>query len=87
MPIVSMFFGIVIKMHFRDHNPPHFHAEYQGREGQFAIATGKMIDGDFPKRAQKMIEVWAKEHRDELMDNWKRARAKETLFMIEGADQ
>ena len=28
MPEISRFFGIVIKMFFDDHNPPHFHAEY-----------------------------------------------------------
>ena len=30
MPEISRFFGIVIKMFFDDHNPPHFHAEYGG---------------------------------------------------------
>jgi hypothetical protein len=30
MPTISFFYGIVIQMYWRDHNPPHFHAYYQG---------------------------------------------------------
>ena len=87
MPVISMFFGIVIKIHYRDHNPPHFHAEYQGYEAQFNIADGELTDGEFPKRAQKIIKTWAQEHTPELMDNWDRARRKEILITIPGADQ
>ena len=32
MPIISTFFGIIIRMFFDDHAPPHFHAEYQGQD-------------------------------------------------------
>lgn len=35
MPVLSMFYGIIIRMYFDDHNPPHFHAEYQGYKAQF----------------------------------------------------
>jgi hypothetical protein len=49
VPIISFFFGIIINMHFDDHNPPHFHAEYQGREGVFAVADGKLLEGDLAK--------------------------------------
>ena len=87
MPIISMFFGIVIKMHYRDHNPPHFHAEYQGFEALFEITTGEIIDGEFPKSARNLIRNWAKENRDELMAKWHRARGKEPLLMVPGADQ
>jgi len=32
MPEISRFFGVVIKMFYNDHQPPHFHAEYAGSE-------------------------------------------------------
>jgi Domain of unknown function (DUF4160) len=35
MPIISTFFGIVIRMYYQEHAPPHFHAEYQGRPRDF----------------------------------------------------
>jgi len=45
MPYVSMFFGIIIRMFFSEHNPPHFHAEYQGTEGIFNF-DGEMLKGN-----------------------------------------
>ena len=42
MPIVSIFFGIVIRMFHREHAPPHFHASYQGFEALIVIADGRM---------------------------------------------
>ena len=32
MPVISRFYGIVITRYFKDHNPPHCHAEYGGHE-------------------------------------------------------
>jgi len=45
MPVISIFFGIVIRMHFREHEPGHFHAEYQGQQGKFDFA-GEMTVGN-----------------------------------------
>ena len=36
MPIISAFFGIVIRMYYRDHEPPHFHAEHAGQQAKLA---------------------------------------------------
>ena len=30
MPEISLFYGIRVTMYYDDHNPPHFHAEYNG---------------------------------------------------------
>jgi len=49
MPIISMFFGIVIRMFYRDHEPAHFHAEYQGQQGKFAF-DGEMLVGNLRSR-------------------------------------
>ena len=63
MPIISVFYGIIIRMNFADHNPPHFHAEYQGFEGAFDIRTGRLVAGELPKNAVKIISAWANDHR------------------------
>jgi len=39
MPIISAFLGIVIRIHYNDHNPPHLHAEYQGSRSVFDFNT------------------------------------------------
>jgi hypothetical protein len=87
MPTISSFFGILIKMYFEEHNPPHFHAEYQGYEAVFSIATGELTETKkFPIRATKLIKEWAIEHQAELLENWKRMEQDQTLFKIPGAD-
>ena len=87
MPIISIFFGIVIRMNFEDHNPPHFHAEYQGREAVFDIRTGRLIAGELPKHALNIVSGWAKKNRRALLENWKRAKHLQPLTRIPGADQ
>jgi len=73
MPIISTFYGIIIRMNFGDHNPPHFHAEYQGFKAAFDIRTGKLAAGDFPPNAKRLVESWAKQHRAELLATWDEA--------------
>lgn len=86
MPIISMFFGIIIRINFDDHNPPHFHAEYQGMEATFRIDTGNLLNGEFPARMTKIIEEWAAEHQAALQENWTKAVTLEPTVRIPGAD-
>ena len=51
MPEISRFYGIVVKMFFDDHNPPHFHAEYSGAQAVIAIETLAIVSGRLPARA------------------------------------
>ena len=69
MPYISRFFGIVIAMYHDDHNPPHFHARYSGREIQVGIADGR-VKGQFAPRAQALVLEWWSLHREELEANW-----------------
>lgn len=74
MPYVSMFFGIIIRMFHNEHNPPHFHAEYQGQRGVFDL-SGNMIRGAIRSRtAKRLIKKWANLHQEELLENWRKAR-------------
>lgn len=52
---ISRFYGIIIKMYFLDHNPPHFHAEYQGMVAEFNIYTLEIIVGNFPVRVKLLV--------------------------------
>jgi hypothetical protein len=70
MPEISRFFGIVVAIYYKDHNPPHFHAKYGDETGVFSIDDLKMIEGSLPRRAVLLVLEWAFEHRDELMQDW-----------------
>ncbi|MEY4875140.1 MAG: hypothetical protein RL708_289 [Bacteroidota bacterium] len=83
MPEISRFYGLIIKMFFKDHNPPHFHAEYGEHEALINIVTLEIIEGELPKRAQIMVTEWALEHRTELMKNWDSAKIPQELKPIE----
>ncbi len=66
MPIISTFFGIVIRMFYQDHAPPHFHAEYQGQQAKFDF-TGQLLAGSMRSRtALRLVREWAETHRAEL---------------------
>ena len=82
MPRISVFFGIVIYMYYDDHNPPHFHASYEGLEGIFEF-DGNLIRGYLSNRAQKLIREWCTLHRDELNENWERVKEDKPLNWIE----
>ena len=85
MPVISNFLGILIKMFFDDHNPPHFHAEYQGYEIMVSIKTG-VVRGEFPPRALRHVLEWYDLHKKELEENWQLAQNGKTLKPIEGLE-
>lgn len=58
MPEISRFYGILIKMYFIDHNPPHFHAEYGELRDEYNINTLEIIDGKLPGRANALVLEW-----------------------------
>ncbi len=74
MPQISRFFGIVIKMYYNDHQPPHFHAEYNENIAEIAIETFEVLKGELPRRVMGLVLEWAAIHRDELWANWENAR-------------
>ncbi len=86
MPRISEFFGVVIYMHFNDHLPPHFHAEYSEFEAVYTIDTLDTLRGNLPRRAHSMVVEWALAHRAELRANWDRAREQRPLEQIEPLD-
>ncbi len=71
MPVIARFYGILIKMYFREHGTPHFHAIYGEYNGVFDLDTLDMIEGDLPSRAQSMIREWARQYQSELLAMWR----------------
>ena len=86
MPRISTYYGVAIHMYYRDHPPPHFHAFYGDREAVINILTAKVIDGELPKRAMRLVAEWTKAHRTELVEDWNRAQAGEPLRPIDPLD-
>ena len=82
MPRISEFYGIAIAMYYAEHGVPHFHALYAGRDASIAIESLEVLGGSLPDRALRLVREWAKLHRDELEDDWRRARDHEPLSHI-----
>ncbi len=70
MPVIARFYGILIKMYFREHGVPHFHAIYGEFNGVFEVTSIEMIEGDLPPRAQRLVRDWAEKYKNELQHMW-----------------
>jgi hypothetical protein len=75
MPRISAFYGIVIYMNWREHQPPHFHAVYGDDEVSVGIIPVAILSGGLPPRALTMVLDWATLHQRELRRDWDRAQA------------
>lgn len=82
MPEISRFLGIVIKMFFDDHNPPHFHAEYGSDRALIDIQTFSIFSGRLSPRVTGLVIEWATLHQKELLEDWDLARASQELHKI-----
>ena len=72
MPVISRFYGIIIRMYFlqKEHNPPHIHAIYNEDVAAIDFMTGEVIDGQLPTKAMAMVKEWISMHKDTLMEMW-----------------
>ena len=89
MPTISMFYGILVRMFFKDvekHHAPHFHAEYQDCVAVYSIETGVILDGEFPPNKHKLVLEWIESHKEELLANWALAVAGKPLQNIRGLE-
>ena len=75
MPEICRFYGIVIRMYFADHPPPHFHASYGDHTAQIEIATMRVLAGSLPPRALGLVMEWAAVRRADLNRAWTQACA------------
>jgi len=77
MPTISKFYGILIRMFFNDHAPPHFHAEYGEFKAVVNIQELTIMEGSLPRRAQQLVLDGAELHQQELLEDWHLCMAKE----------
>lgn len=70
MPEIARFYGIVIKIYFGDHQPPHFHALYGETAGVFNIHSLAMMEGDLPNRARRLVTEWTRKNQSTLLEMW-----------------
>ncbi|WP_028570933.1 DUF4160 domain-containing protein [Desulfonatronum lacustre] len=83
MPEISRFFGIIIRMFFEDHAPPHIHTEYSGNKAIFDF-YGNVIKGDLQSRtATRLVRDWIDLNTQSLEENWNLAQANQRLNAIE----
>lgn len=73
MPELCRFYGIIIKMFFRDHQPAHFHAYYGSDKAIIGVDSLVVIQGSLPPRALGLVMEWATLHQEELKSCWERA--------------
>lgn len=86
MPVLSMFYGIVVRMYFFDnkqHHEPHIHAEYAGEQAVFGINDAGLLSGQLPRRQVRLVQAWIEIHREELMADWQLAVNGEEVFGID----
>jgi hypothetical protein len=83
MPELCSFYGIIIRMFWADHPPPHFHAIYGEHQALIEILTSEVFEGSLPLGARSLVGQWVDLHREELLEVWELARASKPLRKIE----
>lgn len=83
MSEISRFFGIIIIMYYKEHNPPHFHIQYNEYNAVFDMKQEAIIEGFLPKKQLRLILAWFEIHKTELFENWNNGLNKKEFIKIE----
>ncbi len=86
MPIISMFYGIIIRLYLLDstqHHLPHIHAKYAEFEASIGIEEGEVLSGTLPRKQLRLVQAWIELHRDELMADWDLTASGEIPYKID----
>jgi hypothetical protein len=86
MPVISMFYGIIVLMYYFDnkrHHQPHIHVQYNDEEAVISIPDGTVIEGSLRTAKLKLVQAWVEIHQDELMADWMLAISGQSIFKIE----
>ena len=86
MPVISMFYGLIIAMYYLDtkqHKLPHIHVKYGELEGVYQIPNGQLLEGFLPSNKEKLVEAWIEIHQEDLMANWRLAVSGNKVFNID----
>jgi hypothetical protein len=85
MPTISIFYGIIIRMYCApaEHNPPHIHAYYQDYKATIDIKTCEIIEGNLPRKKERLVLAWVEIHQEDLLADWELASKGELPLSIE----
>ena len=86
MPVISMFYGIIVLMYYfdnRQHQQPHIHVQYSDEEAVISIPDGEVIEGSLRKPKLRLVQAWVELHQDELMADWTLAVNGQPVFKID----
>jgi hypothetical protein len=86
MPVISMFYGIIIRLYLLDnqhHNLPHIHARYAEFEASIDLMEAELLAGELPRKQLRLVQAWIELHRDELLADWELATAGELPYKID----
>ena len=86
MPVISMFYGIIVMMFFIDnkkHKKPHIHVKYQEQEAVISIPNGEVLEGTIKSTKLKLVQAWIEIHKEDLMADWELAVKGQNPFPIE----
>ncbi len=86
MPVISMFYGLIISMYYLDtkqHMLPHIHVRYGELEAVYQIPEGNILEGSLPKKKKKLIQAWMEIHHEDLMADWQLAATGNKVFTID----
>ena len=86
MPVISMFYGVIVLMYYfdnRKHHQPHIHVQYSDEEAVISIPEGSLMEGSLRRAKLKLVQAWIEIHRDELMADWELAVNGQQVFKID----
>ena len=86
MPVISMFYGIVVLMYYFDnkkHHQPHVHVECSDDEAVISIPDGAVLEGTLKTAKLKLVQAWIEIHKEELVADWNRAVSGQSVFKID----
>ena len=86
MPVISMFYGVIVMMYYFDnrrHHLPHIHVKYGDQEAVISIPEGELIEGELRSNKMKLVQAWIEIHQEDLMADWELAINGQEIFKIE----
>ena len=86
MPVISMFYGVIVLMYYFDnrrHHQPHIHVQYSDEDAVISIPEGNLMEGSLRSAKLKLVQAWIEIHQDELIADWKLAVNGQQVFKID----
>ena len=82
MPEISRFYGIIICLYWKDHNPPHVHFTYGDYECSISVLD-RIVDGQAPAKVISKVNQWIDLQEQEFLSLWESAQAGKQIGRIE----